>query len=99
MAVRVQTAPFDAGEELNALHAAQLGIGAVVGFVGYVRDYNEGQDVAGSETRRVVRCSRRAPRCASRLATRRVTTAGDRSSARAAAAKLPSSTTRWNRAA
>lgn len=47
MAVRVQTAPFDAGEELNALHAAQLGIGAVVGFVGYVRDYNEGQDVAG----------------------------------------------------
>ena len=47
MSVRVQTAPFDAGAELNALHAAQLGIGAVVGFVGYVRDYNEGQDVAG----------------------------------------------------
>jgi molybdopterin synthase catalytic subunit len=47
MSVRVQTAPFDAGAELNALHAAQLGIGAVVGFVGYVRDYNDGQDVAG----------------------------------------------------
>lgn len=47
MAVRVQTAPFDAGAELNALHAAQLGIGAVVGFVGYVRDYNDGQEVAG----------------------------------------------------
>lgn len=47
MAVRVQTAPFDPGAELNALHAAQLGIGAVVGFVGYVRDYNDGQEVAG----------------------------------------------------
>lgn len=47
MSVRVQSAPFDAGTELNALHAAQLGIGAVVGFVGYVRDYNDGQDVAG----------------------------------------------------
>ncbi|HTN29522.1 MAG TPA: molybdopterin synthase catalytic subunit MoaE [Pseudomonas sp.] len=47
MSVRVQSAPFDAGAELNALHAAQLGIGAVVGFVGYVRDYNDGQDVAG----------------------------------------------------
>lgn len=47
MAVRVQTAPFDPGTELNALHAAQLGIGAVVGFVGYVRDYNDGQEVAG----------------------------------------------------
>lgn len=47
MSVRVQSVPFDAGAELNALHAAQLGIGAVVGFVGYVRDYNDGQDVAG----------------------------------------------------
>jgi len=47
MAVRVQTASFDPGTELNALHAAQLGIGAVVGFVGYVRDYNDGQEVAG----------------------------------------------------
>lgn len=47
MAIRVQAAPFDAGAELNALHAAQLGIGAVVSFVGYVRDFNEGQEVAG----------------------------------------------------
>ena len=47
MSVRVQTASFDPGAELNALHAAQLGIGAVVGFVGYVRDYNDGQAVAG----------------------------------------------------
>ncbi|MWV17752.1 molybdopterin synthase catalytic subunit MoaE [Pseudomonas sp. L-22-4S-12] len=47
MAVRVEPAAFDPGAELNALHAAQLGIGAVVGFVGYVRDFNDGQDVRG----------------------------------------------------
>ena len=47
MAVRVQTAAFDPGAELNALHNANLGIGAVVGFVGYVRDFNEGKEVAG----------------------------------------------------
>ena len=37
MAVRVQQGSFDPGAELNALHAANLGIGAVAGFVGYVR--------------------------------------------------------------
>ncbi|WP_407295696.1 molybdopterin synthase catalytic subunit MoaE [Stutzerimonas zhaodongensis] len=47
MAVRVQQAPFDPGAELNAMHAANLGIGAVASFVGYVRDFNEGHDVAG----------------------------------------------------
>lgn len=47
MNVRVQQAPFDPGAELNALHAANLGIGAVAGFVGYVRDFNDGRDVAG----------------------------------------------------
>lgn len=47
MAVRVQQGSFDPGAELNALHAANLGIGAVAGFVGYVRDFNDGQDVAG----------------------------------------------------
>ena len=30
MTVRVQTDAFDPGQELNALHAANLGIGAVV---------------------------------------------------------------------
>lgn len=45
--IRVQTAVFDAGVELNALHAANQGVGAVAGFVGYVRDYNEGAEVAG----------------------------------------------------
>lgn len=47
MAVRVQQAPFDPGAELKAMHAANLGIGAVASFVGYVRDFNEGHDVAG----------------------------------------------------
>ncbi|NBA98061.1 molybdopterin synthase catalytic subunit MoaE [Pseudomonas sp. R5(2019)] len=47
MAIRVQTAAFDPGAELNALHAANVGIGAVVGFVGYVRDFNDGREVAG----------------------------------------------------
>ena len=47
MGVRVQVETFDAGAELNALHAANLGIGAVVSFVGYVRDFNDGQPVAG----------------------------------------------------
>lgn len=47
MAIRVQTAAFDPGQELNVLHAANLGIGAVVGFVGYVRDFNEGKEVTG----------------------------------------------------
>ena len=47
MAIRIQAEPFDPGSELNALHAANLGIGAVAGFVGYVRDYNDGQDVHG----------------------------------------------------
>lgn len=47
MTIHVQTEPFDAGQMLNALHAEQLGVGAVVGFVGYVRDFNGGQEVAG----------------------------------------------------
>lgn len=47
MAVRIQQEPFDPGAELNAMHAANLGIGAVTGFVGYVRDFNDGRDVAG----------------------------------------------------
>lgn len=47
MAIRVQTAAFDPGAEVNALHAAHTGVGAVVSFVGYVRDFNDGRDVAG----------------------------------------------------
>ena len=29
------------------MHAANVGVGAVVSFVGYVRDFNEGRDVSG----------------------------------------------------
>ncbi|WP_439850655.1 molybdopterin synthase catalytic subunit MoaE [Pseudomonas syringae] len=47
MTIRVQAAAFDPGTEVNALHAANLGIGAVVSFVGYVRDFNEGREVSG----------------------------------------------------
>lgn len=47
MSVRVQTAAFDPGAETNAMHAANVGVGAVVAFVGYVRDFNDGLDVAG----------------------------------------------------
>lgn len=47
MSVRVQQAPFDAGAEVNALHDANVGVGAVVSFVGYVRDFNDGREVAG----------------------------------------------------
>ena len=47
MAIRVQTAAFDPGAEVNALHAANLGVGAVVSVVGYVRDFNDGREVAG----------------------------------------------------
>jgi molybdopterin synthase catalytic subunit len=47
MAIRVQTAAFDPGHELNAMHAANAGVGAVVSFVGYVRDFNDGRDVSG----------------------------------------------------
>ncbi len=42
----MQVEAFQPGAELEALHAANAGIGAVVGFVGYVRDYNDGNPVA-----------------------------------------------------
>ncbi|UBM26159.1 molybdopterin synthase catalytic subunit MoaE [Pseudomonas sp. p1(2021b)] len=47
MGIRVQQQAFDPGVETNAMHAANVGVGAVVAFVGYVRDFNDGQDVAG----------------------------------------------------
>ncbi|WP_339510895.1 molybdopterin synthase catalytic subunit MoaE [Pseudomonas sp. RL_15y_Pfl2_60] len=47
MSIRVQLDAFDPGAELNALHAQNLGVGAVVTFVGYVRDFNDGRDVGG----------------------------------------------------
>lgn len=41
MSVRVQSAPFDPGAELSAVHAGKLAVGAVVTFIGYVRDVNQ----------------------------------------------------------
>ena len=47
MRISVQTASFDPGAQLNQLHADYRGTGAVVGFVGYVRDFNDGDPVSG----------------------------------------------------
>lgn len=47
MSVRVQRDLFDSGELLNALQGRNQGVGAVVSFVGYVRDYNEMHAVHG----------------------------------------------------
>ncbi|CAD5377970.1 molybdopterin synthase, large subunit [Pseudomonas sp. OF001] len=47
MTIRVQVEAFLPGVELEALHAANAGIGALASFVGYVRDYNDGREVAG----------------------------------------------------
>lgn len=46
MAVRVQTADFDAGREIDALRARDPRVGAVASFVGTVRDANDGAAVA-----------------------------------------------------
>jgi molybdopterin synthase catalytic subunit len=47
--VSVQTEDFDLSAEVAALHAADAGVGAVVSFVGTVRDRSGGQDVQGME--------------------------------------------------
>lgn len=46
MTVRVQTEDFDAGVEINQLRKARKDVGAVVSFVGQVRDINEGDEVS-----------------------------------------------------
>lgn len=46
MAVRVQTEDFDVGLEIRKLSQARKDTGAVVSFVGLVRDLNEGDDVS-----------------------------------------------------
>ena len=46
MTVRVQTEDFDAGWEINQLRKARKDIGAVVSFIGLVRDVNEGDAVS-----------------------------------------------------
>lgn len=47
MSIRIQEQSFDPGAETNAMHEANHGIGAVVCFVGYMRDFNAGEEVAG----------------------------------------------------
>ncbi len=44
--IRVQQEDFDVGDELRQLRAAHPAIGAVVSFVGLVRDLNEGSTVS-----------------------------------------------------
>jgi molybdopterin synthase catalytic subunit len=46
MVVRVQVEDFDVGAELQALRLARPDIGAVVSFVGQVRDINDGSSVS-----------------------------------------------------
>lgn len=45
MAVRITTDDFDAGQEIAALRAGDARVGAVVSFIGTVRDLNDGRDV------------------------------------------------------
>ncbi|ASM78392.1 molybdenum cofactor biosynthesis protein MoaE [Vitreoscilla filiformis] len=47
--VRIQQADFDLGAEVAALRAQDAGVGAVVSFVGTVRDRSEGSDVSVME--------------------------------------------------
>ncbi|MDO8306090.1 molybdopterin synthase catalytic subunit MoaE [Herminiimonas sp.] len=49
MPVRVQQQDFDLSHEVAALRAGQAGIGAIVSFVGTVRDMNDGSSVAAME--------------------------------------------------
>lgn len=45
MSVSVQVEPFASGALLDALHGQHPGVGAVVSFIGYVRDFNVEQAV------------------------------------------------------
>ena len=45
MAIRVQYRSFDVGQLTADLHARNPRVGAVVNFIGYVRDLNIGQSV------------------------------------------------------
>ncbi|RKS27917.1 molybdopterin synthase subunit MoaE [Pseudomonas sp. WPR_5_2] len=47
MSVSVQYKAFDIAQLIDSLRTNDPGIGAVVNFVGYVRDINDGQAVAG----------------------------------------------------
>jgi len=47
--IKVQTADFDLTTEVKALREGHKDIGAVVAFVGTVRDINEGEDICALE--------------------------------------------------
>ena len=47
MTVRVQEADFDVGAELAVLRASDARVGALVSFLGLVRDINDGAAVSG----------------------------------------------------
>lgn len=49
MSVSIQTQDFDLNAEVMALRASDPGVGAVVSFIGTVRDHAEGQNVTGME--------------------------------------------------
>ncbi len=49
LSVEVQTKVFDVGAEIRALAETSRGVGAVVSFVGLVRDINLGDSVASLE--------------------------------------------------
>ena len=49
MAVRVQTEDFDLTTEITQLRANTPKVGAIVNFVGVVRDLNEGEQIAEME--------------------------------------------------
>jgi len=49
MTVRIQTADFDLSTEIAALRSGDLEVGAIVSFVGTVRDMNEGSQVNSME--------------------------------------------------
>ncbi len=49
MAIKIQTMDFDVGQEIAQLRANRPEIGAVVSFIGLVRDINDGSKVATME--------------------------------------------------
>jgi molybdopterin synthase catalytic subunit len=49
MSVRVQTEDFDLSTEIARLRAGNSAVGAVVSFIGTVRDINDGSSVAAME--------------------------------------------------
>ena len=45
MSVRVQTEDFDVGQELTSMRLSGQSVGAVVSFIGQVRDLNDGNEI------------------------------------------------------